>query len=109
MIGDMADNTRAVYFIASYDITEVDRYENEYVPAVVATLADAGAEVVVATGSARRVEGEGPGQTVVIRFPSEDAFRRWYDSPAHAPALELRHATTTNATAVLADEFPPAT
>jgi uncharacterized protein (DUF1330 family) len=98
----------AVYFIASYDITDPDRYERDYVPAVVRTLAAAGGEVVVASGSARRLEGAAPGQTVVLRFPSEDAFRRWYDGNDYAPLLQLRLDTTTNGTAVLATESPGA-
>ena len=98
----------AVYFIASYDITDPDRYERDYVPAVLRTLAAAGGEVVVASGSARRLEGAAPGQTVVLRFPSEDAFRSWYDGDDYAPLLQLRLDTTTNGTAVLAKESPGA-
>lgn len=98
----------AVYFIASYDVTDPGRYERDYVPAVLRTLAAAGGEVVVASGSARRLEGAAPGQTVVLRFSSEDAFRSWYDGNDYAPLLQLRLDTTTNGTAVLAKEFPEA-
>lgn len=95
----------SAYFIASYDITDPDRYEQDDVPAVLRTLAAAGGEVVVATGSASRIEGVSPSQTVVIRFPSEQASHDWYDSEDYAPLLELRLATTTNRTAVSANEF----
>ena len=83
----------AVYFIASYDITDPDRYERDYVPGVVATLAAVGGEVIVASGSTIQIEGAAPGHTVVVRFPSEQAFRGWYDSePLHAtPTGALRH------------------
>jgi uncharacterized protein (DUF1330 family) len=94
-----------VYFIASYDITDPDRYEQDYVSAVVRTLAAAGAEVVVASGSARTIEGRAPGHTVVLRFPSAQAFHDWYGSEDVAVCLRIRMATTTNGTAVLADEF----
>lgn len=96
----------SIYFIASYDITDPDRYEQDYVPAVLRTLRATGGEVVVATGSATTIEGAAPSQTVVLRFPSERAFRDWYDGDEYAPFLELRLATTTNGTAVLANEFP---
>lgn len=96
-----------VYFIASYDITDSLRYENDYVPGVVRTLAAAGGEVVVATGSTRTVEGTAPRQTVVLRFPSDQAFDDWYGSREYAPLLEIRLATTANGSAVLANEFTP--
>lgn len=95
----------AVYFIASYDIIEAERYERDYVPAVDAAVRAVGGEVVVASGSARRLEGEAPGQTVVFRFPSKEAFDRWHDSAEYAPLHQMRQLTTTNGTAVLATEF----
>ena len=42
----------SVYFIANYDVTDPNRYEQDYVPAVLRTLAAAGGEDIVATGSA---------------------------------------------------------
>jgi len=96
----------AVYFIATHDITDPHRYEHEYVPAVTRTLAAAGGDVVVATGRARTIEGVAPNHTVVVRFPSEQAFRDWYDSEDYAAIRAIRSAATTNGSAVLADEFP---
>jgi uncharacterized protein (DUF1330 family) len=96
----------AVYFIATYDITDSDRYERDYVPGVVATLAAAGGEVVVASGSARHLEGTAPGHSVVVRFPSAATFRDWYDSDDYTLLRRVRSEITTNGTAVLADEFP---
>jgi uncharacterized protein (DUF1330 family) len=96
----------AVYFIANYDITDSDRYERNYVPGVASTLAAAGGEVLVASGSTRRLEGTAPGHTVVVRFPSAEAFSNWYDGDQYAPLHQLRLDTTTNGTAVLAKEFP---
>jgi uncharacterized protein (DUF1330 family) len=95
----------AVYFIASYDITEPDRYERDYVPALLRTLAAAGGEIVVASGSAHRLEGVACGQTVVLRFPSEEMFHSWYNGNDYAPLLQLRLDTTSNGTAVLATAF----
>ncbi len=95
----------SIYFIASYDINDPHRYEQDYVPGVMRTLAAAGGEVIVASGSASTIEGAPPGQTVVLGFPSEQAFRGWYDGRDYAPFLQVRLATTTNGTAVLATEF----
>jgi uncharacterized protein (DUF1330 family) len=95
----------SVYFIASYDITDSRRYEQDYVPGVLRTLAATGGEVIVASGSASPIEGVAQAQTVVLRFPSEQAFHDWYDGEDYAPLLQLRLATTANGTAVLANEF----
>jgi len=95
-----------VYFIATYDVIDADRYEGSYVPGVGPLLAAAGGAVIVASGSTRPLEGVGPGHTVVVRFPSEQAFRSWYESDEYAPLRELRLETTANGSAVLANEFP---
>jgi uncharacterized protein (DUF1330 family) len=95
----------ATYFIASYDVTDPDGYEKDYVPAVEDAIAVVGGEVVVATGSARPLEGRAASQTVVFRFPSEESIRSWYEGAASAPVHELRRMTTTNATSVLAKGF----
>jgi uncharacterized protein (DUF1330 family) len=96
----------SVYFIASYDIIDVGRYEQERAGGP-ANTRDGGGEVIVASGSASTIEGTAPAQTVVLCFPSEQAFHDWYDGEEYAPLLQLRLATTTNATAVLANEFTP--
>lgn len=98
----------SVYFIATYDITDRQRYEQDYVPHAATTVSALGGEVVVASGSAQTLEGDASGQTVVFRFPSEDAFRNWYEGDRHAQLHRLRTATTTNRMAVLATEYPRA-
>ncbi len=97
--------TRPAYFIAHYDITDPDRYEREYVPGIVAQLAEVGAEIVVATGSAEVLEGKAGRQAVVLRFPSEEVLREWYHGPGYAPLRELRLDTTSGSVALAAREF----
>ncbi len=97
--------TRPAYFIAHYTITDPGRYEQEYVPGIVGQLSELGAEIVVATGSAKVLEGEAGQQAVVLRFPSEAALCDWYDSEAYASLKELRFATTTRGVALAAREF----
>lgn len=97
--------TRPAYFIAHYDITDPDRYETEYVPGIVAQLAEVGAEIVVATGSAEALEGRPGAQAVVLRFPSEQALRDWYHGPGYAALRSLRLATTASSVALAARGF----
>lgn len=95
----------AVYFIASYDVTDPERYERDYVPGVELTLTTAGGEVVVASGSTRHLEGSTRGQTVVFRFASESAFRSWYDGDEYGSLRRVRLETTANCMATLAPAY----
>ncbi len=101
--------SRPAYFIAHYDVTDPDRYEQEYVPRLVAQLAEHGADIVVATGSGEVLEGEAGRQVVVLRFPSQEALREWYEGRDHAPLKELRFDTTAGTVALAAREYrrPP--
>lgn len=55
---------------------------------------------------ARRASKATPrGQSVVIRFPSAEAFHTWYEGDDYGPLLRIRDETTSNATAILATEF----
>lgn len=97
--------TAAVILVATYDITNPDRYEHEYVPALLATLRATDATVLVATGSAETLDGAPAGHTVVIRFENRATFDTWRSSPATQVAGELRDDTTTNRTIVAANEY----
>ena len=59
--------------------------------------------VLVATNDAKTIEGEPVGgRVVVLRFPNEDSFRAWYDSPAYQDVIGMR-LESTSGFVVLAD------
>ncbi len=93
----------AVYFIASYDIDDPQGYE-AYVPGVVPLLQKHGAEIVVADFEATTIEGQACGVNVVLRL---EAAMTWYNDPDYGPVKQIRLASTSNGTAVLAKEFVP--
>jgi uncharacterized protein (DUF1330 family) len=97
----------AVYFIATYDITDPKGYE-PYVPAVIPLLQKHGAEIVVADREASALEGTARGVTVVLRFADEAAARGFYDDPAYAAVKKIRLDSTGNCMAILAKQFVPA-
>ena len=99
----------SVYVIATCDITDPKGYES-YVPAVVALLQKHGAEILAADYQAEVLEGKAPGVNVVLRFPSEEAARNWYNDPAYGPVKQIRLNSCQNGAIVLAKEFkaPPA-
>lgn len=95
----------AAYFVLTHTITDLDKYETEYVPHVLKFIANYGGEIVVAKHDAEPLEGSPAKGVVVLRFPSEEAVRGFANDPEYQPAKKIRHALTTNANAVLAPEF----
>jgi uncharacterized protein (DUF1330 family) len=61
-----------------------------YLRAIDATLAPFRGKFVVHGAQPEVREGEWPGHLIVIEFPTLDAARAWYDSPAYRAVLPLR-------------------
>ncbi len=85
----------AGYMIAQLDVTDAGAYR-DYVAAVTPIVERFGGEYLVRGGTAETVEGEAPGaRTVVIRFPSYEAAKAWYESADYAETRKLRQAAST--------------
>ena len=70
----------------------------------------ASGEILVATPEVDVLEGGYiHNWTVVVRFPSEEAARSWYDSPEYQAVIPNRHAESDTETAImlLAPQFQP--
>ena len=93
----------AAYLVANYRITDPERY-GAYPPAVMPTLVAHGAEVLVADNESEVVEGEPSSVTIVLKFPSREAARAWYDSPEYQEIVHLR-TDNSEGFVVFADEF----
>ena len=93
----------AGYLIANYNITNPEGYE-KYIAAVVPTIAAHGGEILVAGPGSEGIEGEPGSVTVVLKFPSKEALRAWYDSTEYQDIIHLR---TDNSAGILvfADGF----
>jgi uncharacterized protein (DUF1330 family) len=61
-----------------------------YLRAIDGTLAPFRGKFVVHGAQPEVREGEWPGHLIVIEFPTLDAARAWYDSPAYRAVLPLR-------------------
>ena len=97
----------SAYFILTHTITDPERYQAEYIPAVMPFLAKYNAEVLAADFAATPLQGDPASGVVVIKFPSEKMIQDFVNDPAYKPAKDLRLAITTNASAVMAPEFKP--
>lgn len=77
------------YWIAHGRVDDSEGYE-AYRQANAAPLAEFGGRFLVRGGARELREGEAKPRTVVIEFPSYEAARACYDSPAYQAAIRLR-------------------
>jgi len=96
-----------VYMIAQIEISDHEKYFNEYGQAVFPIVMGTGAKVLVASPTVNKLEGQWKGNwTVVIEFPSEEAaMDDWYNSEAYKTVRTMRHDTTTLNNLVIAPGF----
>ena len=95
----------AAYFVLTHTITDLKRYQSDYVPKVLPFIAKYDGDIVVAVPDAEPLEGSPAKGVVILRFPTEDAVRSFLNDPEYQPVKEIRIGVTTNANAVLASGF----
>ena len=75
---------------ANVDVTNPQQYE-EYKRLSSIAMKAHGAEVCVRGGAVQVLEGDwSPGRTVILKFPSVEKARAFYDSPEYAAAKKAR-------------------
>ena len=96
----------AAYVIVNIaQVTDARAYA-DYRARVSESVAAAGGRYLVRGGALERLEGTWqPNRLVVLEFPSRDAARGWWASPAYAALKDLRQASTATEM-VLVDGVP---
>ncbi len=85
----------AGYIIVQVNVEDPEAYKT-YVPQVPPTLEAYGGEFVVRGAPFEVLEGEWPmPRLVVIRFPSVEKARAWYESEEYAAPKAIRQAAST--------------
>jgi uncharacterized protein (DUF1330 family) len=80
----------SAYILASVDVTDPQQYE-QYKKLSTAAMQAHGAEVCVRGGAVHVLEGDwNPGRTVILKFPSVEKARAFYDSPEYRAARQAR-------------------
>ncbi len=79
----------SAYLVANYRITNPDGYA-AYPPAVAPTLEPFGGELVIADFASEAIEGQPLPVTIVVKFPSKEAAKAWYQSDEYQAILNLR-------------------
>ncbi len=82
------------YVVADIEVKDAAGYD-AYKRGVAATVEQYGGRFLVRGGEATPLEGDwAPSRLVIIEFPTMEALRGWYRSPAYAPLLKLRMAAS---------------
>ena len=78
------------YVIANVDVTDPTQYE-EYKKLSSLAMQATGAEVCVRGGKTEVLEGDwAPARVVVLKFPTYEKAKAFYDSPEYLKAREAR-------------------
>jgi uncharacterized protein (DUF1330 family) len=87
----------SAYLVAQLKINDRKEFD-EYRAGVHGTIDKHKGEIIISNESFEIMEGEWPyTKTVVIRFPSMDAAKRWYESPEYQKVVQHRfRAADTN-------------
>jgi uncharacterized protein (DUF1330 family) len=84
----------AGYVIVEMKISDPERYK-EYMAAAPATIAAAGGEYLVRGGPLESLEGDWqPARLAVLKFPSVEQARAWYDGERYRAARAKRAGAT---------------
>ena len=80
----------SAYILANVDVTDPQQYEQYRKLSTIAMQAH-GAEVCVRGGKVEVLEGDWtPNRVVLLKFPTAEAARAFYDSPEYAAAKAAR-------------------
>lgn len=90
------------YIIVQVDVHDAAKFE-DYRALVPPTIKKHGGEYLVRGGKFEKLEGADPlGRMVVLKFPSYDAAKAWYESDDYAGPKAMRHAASS-ANAILVE------
>jgi len=106
----MADESTPAYAIIQIKIKDFADFNERYSQYVFPILDKAGAQMVAGSPSPTTTEGDFDGNwAAVLRFPSMDAARAWYDGPDYEPYKRLRINELTDFNSVVFIEGFPVT
>jgi uncharacterized protein (DUF1330 family) len=84
----------AAYIVVEMNITNLDQYK-QYMARAQEAVKAAGGEYLARGGRHETLEGDWqPHRVGVLRFPSYEAAKAWYDGEQYAKARALRSGTT---------------
>jgi uncharacterized protein (DUF1330 family) len=97
------------YVILTSKVSDPELFK-AYLAATPSTLAAHGGEYLVRGGAKEVLEGQwDPNRVVMLRFPSLDHARAWYNGEGYTRSRALRQGATEYFNALLVEGFAPPT
>ena len=96
-----------VCYILMHNITDLERYQKENIPATGSILTRYEGELVGATFEIETVDWNPPGAIRILRFPTIEAGRAFANDPEYQPLKKIRLEATTGSSAILMPGFHP--
>ena len=94
----------SAYLVSNFAITDRAGYQL-YLQQVRQTLVDHGVEVLVVDYASEVIEGTAAPVTVVMRFSSKEAAKRWHESTEYQAIIHHRLDNTERGFGVLCEGF----
>jgi uncharacterized protein (DUF1330 family) len=96
----------AGYVVVEMKITNPEQYK-EYMAAAPATIAAAGGEYLVRGGRSETLEGGwNPARVAILKFPSYDQAKAWYEGEGYRQARARRAGATEFFNMILVEGVP---
>ncbi|MDH5209990.1 MAG: DUF1330 domain-containing protein [Burkholderiaceae bacterium] len=96
----------AGYIVVEMKITNPEQYK-EYMAAAPATIAAAGGEYLVRGGRSETLEGGwSPARVAILKFPSYDQAKAWYEGEGYRQARARRAGATEFFNMILVEGVP---
>jgi uncharacterized protein (DUF1330 family) len=97
----------AAYVIVEMKLSDPEQYK-QYMAAAPATIAAAGGEYLVRGGRCESLEGDWhPTRVAVLKFPSFELARAWYDGEQYRAARAKRVGATDFFNMILVEGYVP--
>lgn len=83
--------TKPAYFMVQVKAKSLDDLSKRYAHSAIASLMKFGGEMIAGTPAPTVLEGNWDGSwAAILRFPSLEMAKTWYNSPDYQPLKELR-------------------
>ena len=83
--------TKPAYFMVQVKAKSLDDLSKRYAHSAIASLMKFGGEMIAGTPAPTLLEGNWDGSwAAILRFPSLEMAKTWYNSPDYQPLKELR-------------------
>ena len=83
------------YAIVETDVTNVEAFAREYLPAVSKVIAEAGGKFLLRGGQSVTLEGDPPKRLSIVEFETFEQAKAMFDSNPYRAASEIGHRYAT--------------